>query len=420
MAVNAPVRLELPGDKPVLIVEVLPRGLTIHRLIVHADGRENDIVIGPENAEDHVTQKYTNTIVGRYSNRIPVGKHVLERKGFKSEFEAKANENTKVSLHGGPTGYDAVVWTVLSKDEAPQLFSKSEVERIRSLPGSAYALFRLVSPDGDQGYPGELLTEVLIALVSPTPEQSQAGKVGHVVIVYRSKLTGQEKTVTPVNLTQHWGFNLDASFADGPQPEAASIKGHELTIEAEKIAKLGELALPTADYTPASSVPAYDFHQQKSKAIGKEFPASGYDDYFRLVDSVVYPAPRRILLADLEFFNPLDAILTQGSIGAPSSVQLASKKSGIALKFFSNQRGVMFYSNNLTTPTKGARKLIHGGSGISGHGNSYGPGTAAFLEFHDPLAAFLQPENKDAEDTLITSDELYNNFVRLEISLTKA
>jgi len=33
------------------------------------------------------------------------------------------------------------------------------------------------------------------------------------------------------------------------------------------------------------------------------------------------------------------------------------------------------------------------------------------------LSAFSVPENKDEEDTLLTSDELYNNFVRLEISL---
>lgn len=64
------------------------------------------------------------------------------------------------------------------------------------------------------------------------------------------------------------------------------------------------------------------------------------------------------------------------------------------------------------------------------------PTAAAFLEFHEvrsptmtcseflknpfvqPLAAFLQQENKDKEDTLLTPDELYNNFVRLEITST--
>jgi len=408
--------MKLPGDKSPVTVEVLPRGLTIHRLIICTDGRENDIVIGPEKPEDHVTQKYTNTIIGRYSNRIPVGKHILERKGFKSEFEAKANENPQVSLHGGPTGYDAVIWKVLPKDEVPQLFSKAELKRVRSLPEKSYGLFRLSSQDGDQGYPGELLTEVLIALVSATDEGA-IGKLGHLVIVYRSKLNSPEKAVTPVNLTQHWGFNLEASLGGNPKTEAASVKDHELIIRAEKIAKLGEYALPTADYSHVSSSPAYDFQQPKS--IGKEFPVPGYDDYFRFVDSAVYPLPTRIPLSELQSFDSLNDILLQQGLNTPSPVQLSSKRSRITLKFFSNQRGVMFYSNNLTTPSKGARKLAHGGSGISAHGDSYGPGTAAFLEFHDPLAAFLQPDNKDGEDTLLTSDEMYNNFVRLEIDFEK-
>jgi aldose 1-epimerase len=106
-------------------------------------------------------------------------------------------ENPKVSLHGGPTGFDAVMWSTLSREEKPELFSSAETEQIRSFPEKSYAVFRLVSPDGDQGYPGELLNEVLIALVP-----SSTGKLGTVVIVYRSKLNGKVKAVTPVNLTQ--------------------------------------------------------------------------------------------------------------------------------------------------------------------------------------------------------------------------
>lgn len=40
---------------------------------------------------------------------------------------------------------------------------------------------------------------------------------------------------------------------------------------------------------------------------------------------------------------------------------------------------------------------------------------AAFLEFHDILAAFLDPANKDKEDTLLTSNELYHNYVRCDV-----
>jgi aldose 1-epimerase len=116
-------------------------------------------------------------------------------------------ENAQVSLHGGPTGFDSVVWTVLGGEEAPQLFSKIEIDRIRGLPAKTFAMFRLISPDGDQGYPGELLTEVLIALVPSTAGSASVAKLGHVVIVYRSKLEDQKKAVTPVNLTQVMSYD---------------------------------------------------------------------------------------------------------------------------------------------------------------------------------------------------------------------
>lgn len=58
----------------------------------------HDIVVGPQSPEDHVTQKYTNTIIGRYANRIPVGTHVIERHGIKNEFTAVANGGLPTSL----------------------------------------------------------------------------------------------------------------------------------------------------------------------------------------------------------------------------------------------------------------------------------------------------------------------------------
>lgn len=104
------------------------------------------------------------------------------------------------------------------------------------------------------------------------------------------------------------------------------------------------------------------------------------------------------------------------------------------------ESGVQFYSNNLTNPSKGARKKIHGGSGISGHGDSYGVGSkypinifpsfrkklilnytsfaaAAFLEFHEPLGAWLHPKTQgiSKDDTLLASGEVYNNFVRMDV-----
>ncbi|GLB40742.1 putative galactose mutarotase-like protein [Lyophyllum shimeji] len=432
MAEFKPVLLTLPSLTPSLALEILPRGLTLHRIIVQADGRTHDIVIGPERPEDHVTQKYTNTIVGRYSNRIPAGTHILERNGIRSEFTAVANENPRVSLHGGPTGFDAVPWTLLTPENPATLFTEAEIKHLSS-PNVTHAIFRLVSPDGDQGYPGKLVVEALIALVAPGAQERKYRTpadvpqvvgpeydLGSIVLTYRAKLDEEgKKVVTPVNLTQHWGFNLEGSLRDGPLP---TVKEHDLTIKSDRVAELGPDALFTGNFLLAKDNPS---HAHDTKKIGYLFPEKSYDDYYLLQNPGVDQFPSRVPLSSFSpKLNLIKDVLqpanddrgspTRGNRPAPV-VELSSDKSGIKLVFDTNQRGVMFYANGLAKPEFGARKKIHGGSGISGHGDSYGPGTAAFLEFHEPLAAFLDPKNKDGADGLLTSDELYHNYVRCDV-----
>ncbi|KAG9218721.1 hypothetical protein PLEOSDRAFT_1089196 [Pleurotus ostreatus PC15] len=436
MAEFKPVLLTLPSFAPSLALEVLPYGLTIHRVIVQPDGRTHDLVIGPEAPEDHVGRKYNNTIVGRYTNRIPVGKHILERNGIKSELTAVANENPKVSLHGGPTGFDSLPWEVMT--EKPTLFTPTELVHLTSISGTedpvaaseSFAFFRLISPDNDQGYPGKLLVEVLIALVSPgeqerkyrlpgQPIQEQEEfDLGSIVIVYRAKLDSETPVVSPINLTQHWGFNLDASLKEGP--ESLSIKDHILTIKADKINGLDELSLSTGSFI--ANAPG---HTHEKKRVGDNMPSSGYDDYYLFTKSPTLL--RRFAASSLEdptFDLMKDVLRPTHDPTKPSSpplrgepvVELSSNKSGLKLVFDTNQSGVMFYSNNLANPATGIRKKIHGGSGKAGTGDGYGPATAAFLEFHDPLTAFLDPKNKDSDnDTLITTGEVYHQYVRADV-----
>ncbi|KAJ7111901.1 galactose mutarotase-like domain-containing protein [Mycena epipterygia] len=429
MSEFTPVLLTLPSLTPSLALEILPHGLTLHRLFVQADGRTHDIVIGPESPQDHATQKYTNTVVGRYSNRVPVGTHKVERNGITSELTAIANEGPRVSLHGGPTGFDALPWTLLTPDNPPTLFTKKELAHIpiTSSP-SSHAVFRLVSPDGDQGFPGKLVTEVLVALIEPGEQERKYRKpgdtteneeydVGSVVFVYRAKLDeGDKKVVTPVNLTQHWGFNLDGSQRENQGgTEPLSVKGHTLTIKSDRIAKRDADSLSTG-FIPSAGTP----HEHSSKLIGDQYPELGYDDYYAF--SSFEKVPTRIPLASFAEVDLIKDVLrpSNGPTAAKGYrsdpvVELVSGKSGLKLVFDTNQGGVMFYSYAWTNPLKGARKKIHGGSGLKDNGDSYGPGTAAFLEFHDPLAAFLDPANKDKEDTLLTSDEIYHNYVRCDV-----
>jgi len=227
-----------------------------------------------------------------------------------------------------------------------------------------------------------------------------------------------DETLTSCN-PKRWGFNLDASLREGPLP---TVKDHVLTLESNQFAKLDSLALPTHEYLPASEHPS---HAHNAKKIGDLFPDKSYDDFYLLQNPGTSQIPIHIPLtsfnANLDLIkdvvqptNDAQGSATHGK--RPRSVaELSSDKSGIKLLFDTNQPGVMFYANGGANPAVGARKKIHGGSGFQNMGDSYSPGTAAFLEFHEPISAFLDPKNKGGNDSLLTTDELYHNYVRCDV-----
>ena len=136
-------------------------------------------------------------------------------------------------------------------------------------------VFSLVSESGDQGFPGKLLVEVLVSLVDPKgPQTSQPElNLGAVVIVYRAKLL-DEATVTPINLTQHWGFNLDASLKD-EIPDSLSVKEHSLVIKSDNTIELDASGLSTGSLSPVKGT--HHAHAEKETGkIGENWPEGGY------------------------------------------------------------------------------------------------------------------------------------------------
>ncbi|KAI5119636.1 hypothetical protein M0805_008998 [Coniferiporia weirii] len=408
-----PLVLALPSLTPSLAIEILPHGVTVHRIYVQADGKTHDLLIGPENPNDFLSQyhKYHNTIVGRYTNRVPVGTHEIERNGFKSQFVAQGNQKDPgVSLHGGPKGFDDVDWDVVHPSQAT-LFSDEEKVSIGSIP--ACAVFRYTSPDGDQGFPGTLVTEVLVGLLNPGQAEINNAKgeyhLGSILFVYRAKLL-EEGIVTPINLTQHWGFNLEASLQG--DESTLNVKDHKLTMKAGHTVELDASCLSTGKLSAVQGT----HHEHSSKLIGDKFPEAGYDEFYVFEPSARTPIPTRLPLSELSKTDLIQDIVYPKKTGETPLVELSSDKSGLDLSFFTNQSGVQFYSGNFISPDS-SRKKIHGGSGSTGKGDGYRGGAAAFLEFHEPLAAWLNPETSlSKDDTLLASGELYNNFVKVEVT----
>ena len=114
-------------------------------IVPDQDGKLRDIALGFDSLSQYQDEHpYFGAIIGRYGNRIAKGRIEIEGKSY-----ALATNNGPNHLHGGDRGFDKVVWGV----------SKFSVE-----DNGAMLTLKHISPEGDQGYPGELNVEVTYTL----------------------------------------------------------------------------------------------------------------------------------------------------------------------------------------------------------------------------------------------------------------
>ena len=155
---------------------------------------------------------YFGAVVGRYGNRIAKGQFTIDGKAY----QVPVNNNGQ-SLHGGRNdGFDQRVWTA------------------RVIPNGVE--MTLVSPDGDQGYPGTLTAHVRYTLQ------------GHDLRLDYSATT-DKPTVT--NLTNHTYFNL-AGEGSG------TILNQTMMINADRYTPVDSVLIPTGDLPPVAGTP-FDF-----------------------------------------------------------------------------------------------------------------------------------------------------------------
>ena len=197
---------------------ILTLGATLRRLLVaDARGDRDDIVLGFDTAEEYLRGRhYFGATLGRYANRIAGGSFSLA--GRRHQLTQNDGPNCE---HGGIEGFDRRLWTV---------------DSIRHAHGAAVCL-SLVSPDGDQGFPGELRTQVTYTLTDDDALR----------IDYRATASA----ATVVNLAHHSYWNL-AGAAAGDALHA------QLSIDADSYTPVDTLLIPTGELRPvAGSV--FDF-----------------------------------------------------------------------------------------------------------------------------------------------------------------
>ena len=198
-----------------------------------------DVVLGFDEPAAYLAEHpYFGSLIGRYANRIRGGRFTLD--GVTCQLPINDGGN---HLHGGPEGFHTVNWRA----------------RPFETVGEAGITLEYFSPDGEQGYPGNLRAEVRYTL-------SDADEL-------RIDYTATTDAPTIVNLTNHAYFNLDGS---------ETILEHVLTLAASRYLPIDASRVPTGE---ARSVAGTAFDFRTPTAIGARIEnddvqlryAGGYD-----------------------------------------------------------------------------------------------------------------------------------------------
>lgn len=326
-------------------IEIIDLGGIITSLVTaDKNGNFNDIVLGLDTPAQYITDSpYFGAIVGRYANRIANGNFSIDDIEY-----SLATNNGPNALHGGIIGFDKKIWNV---DET---FENDTSAGIR---------LSLTSPDGDEGYPGTLLTQVEYIFDNEN----------QLTINY----TATTDKTTVINLSQHTYFNLNG-HASG------SIEGLELMLNASHYTPIDQTLIPTGEIAPVENTPM-DFRNAKpiGRDINNDFEqlqfGGGYDHNWAL---------------DKETENDISL-----------AARVVSPKSGRMLEVYTDQPGIQFYTGNF---------LENGRQGKNGTSYDYRGGFCLETQ-HFPDS----PNHDNFPSTLLKPDEVFSSTTIFKFSLSE-
>lgn len=198
-------------------------GIIVSLKVPDRQGNIGEVTLGYDSLQQYIDNNpFFGALIGRYGNRIANGGFNLDGQ----RYTLPTNDGTN-QLHGGPKGFDKVYWDITPGSD------------------STFLTLTYMSPDGEQGYPGNLSAEVKYTL-------SDDNEV-------RIDYTATTDKTTVVNLTNHTYFNLTGD------PAQNSILKHSLQINADYFLPVDEKLIPTGDRRPVSGTP-FDF--TKATVIG--------------------------------------------------------------------------------------------------------------------------------------------------------
>jgi aldose 1-epimerase len=259
-------------------------------------GQSANVVLGFPTLQDYVTKNspeagggvYFGALIGRYANRIAKGTFTLDGHTYHVPINNNGN-----SLHGGLVGFNMHVWTPVTVHRGHDSVSLS---------------LRLVSPDGDQGYPGTLATTATYSL-------DDANRLG-------LHFTATTDSPTVVNLTNHTYWNLAGE-------SSGDVYRQRLTLNADRYTPTDSTQIPTGQIVPVKGTP-FDFTRPTAigARINKSHPqlliGQGYDHNW---------------------------VLNRQGNGLSLAAHASDPASGRTLTIYTTQPGIQFYSGNFLTGT---------------------------------------------------------------------
>jgi len=294
---GTPVDIYTLGDGTIQARIMTYGGIIQSLKVPDRQGKIADVVLGFDSVDKYVSNPspYFGALIGRYANRIAHGEFKLDGRIY--TLPKNDGENT---LHGGPRGFDKVVWKAKVIPDGIELTH--------------------VSPDGDQGFPG-----TLTAVVKYTLKENKV----------RIDYTATTNQDTVVNLTNHSYFNLSGQ-GNG------TILHDELKIDASRFTPVNANLIPTGVLEPVAGTP-FDF--RKLTVIGSRINennrqlhnAKGYDDNW------VLDKPAGQFAEAAEVYDPI---------------------SGRVLRVWTTQPGIQVYAGNFLDGSitgKAGKVYVHRG-----------------------------------------------------------
>jgi aldose 1-epimerase len=174
-------------------------------------GRVGEVLLGHATAQQYIeSNAYMGAIVGRWANRIRGGRFRLDGIDYKVDRNDGGNH-----LHGGQYGFHLQRWEVEPEGES--------------------LVMRLVSPEGDGGFPGEVQVEL----------RCRFDDDGTLDLQYEAT----SDAPTPLSLTAHPYFNLNDRRPD--------VRDHVIRIDADEFLAIDAGAIPVGRQHVAGT--AFDF-----------------------------------------------------------------------------------------------------------------------------------------------------------------